>query len=226
MFESPTYRWQKYDVVTTYYWNKYNANRKYSMPLLTDGNPTTRQFSSVSAQIIEGKDAETGLSWSSAVYQPITSVSVDETTGTITGSADYSNRFYSPSYYAPSEYRSPTSYNKTCYFKTGNIWYVGTSIGAKSHSWAGIDLNLYNSEQVTGTTVTYTRGTLVQSDITSNNINNYPSDGKHTDNYWYTKQSKEDHTRGSSLLGTVTSKVETTYPENGYSGGYWYVRTS
>ena len=226
LFESPTYRWQKYDVVTTYYWNKYETSKKYGLPLLTDGNPVNRQVSHVSSQIIEGEDEATGLSWSVAIYQPITSVTVDPDTGKISGNPDYSKRFYSASYYAPSEYKNRASYNDTCYYYGGNIWYIASSVYAKSHSWAGIDLTYHNTEQVTGPTISYMKGYLIESNITSTVVSTYPADGKHTDNYWYIKQSKEDHAKGNNLLGTVTSKIETAYPENGYLSGYWYIRTA
>lgn len=125
-----------------------------------------------------------------------------------------------------------TSYNNTCYFvlPTNRVQQSGYNIYKADSVYYGVKgiTNLYiyyENAKLYKAGYTESAGELVQANVSSTTIS-YPSNAKHTDNYWYTMQSKVDHAKGNNLLGTVTSKVETSYPENGYLSGYWYVRTA
>ena len=219
LFESPTYRWQKYDVVTTYYWNKYQVKVSYGYPLITEEVSSIPEYP---GQWMSGADYRCAL-----CHSLCKTLIIDSDTGKISLSGNVTLAYNSE---GTNPWGYSNQYNGTCYLPSNNndnTCYKGTKCinNAYISPRGTCQLILYDKVKVTGATKTENAGDYITR-VSSTNKSAYPSRGKHTDNYYYIKQSKEDHVKGNSLLGTVTSKIETTYPENGYSGGYWYVRTA
>ena len=216
LYESPTYRWQQYDVITTYYWNKYEVKTVYNDTLISTGGSTDE----VHQYLGDWKDH-----FSITIH---TQYNVNSETGQFTyGDSGRKNLFYNFS-------SGGESYSGTFYFIGGDVENNdarSTQIRVCSYGSVHIeDLSdvycVFAVEDVCRADYDQSAGSLVQQNIASTASSAYPANGIDDDDYWYIRQSKVDRVRGNNLLGTVTSKNETQYPENGYSGGYWYVRTS
>lgn len=206
--------------IDTHYWDKYQTITKYSLPLILDDSSIDYDMINVGGYF-DGEDEE-GRSWGVNSYYPNITAKVDEDTGEITFSSSATVVVYAATLYAPSMYKNKTDYNGTCYCQFGSApKYQATRIGIDYGGWPGGHATFYGAREIIGATENYSRGTLIQQNITSSVSNTYPSNGRHTDRYWYTKSSKIDHAQGA-FIQIVTAKSN-SYPSNGYQSGYYYV---
>ena len=221
LFESPTYRWQRYSITYTYYWNKYSVKITYNRSLVvTDDDPYDINYTVGNLPLHNTRtnrvytdyivDPETGFfTYNQSSYEEIIIKRNSSDTG-------YDREGYDGVCYLIGN--DPTDY----YPSEDKILVANTAYYMTSASDIRI---IYAADYEAEAGYGEGAGDIKQQDITSNTSSAYPSNGKHSDGYWYIKQSKVDRARGN-LIDTVSSKVETQYPENGYLGSYWYVRTS
>ena len=71
----------------------------------------------------------------------------------------------------------------------------------------------------------YSQGSTSYGTVSSATSSAYPTDGRHTDGYWYVSTgSTTTYSKGSTSYGTVTDTDPEAYPTNGrHTDGYWYV---
>ena len=81
-------------------------------------------------------------------------------------------------------------------------------------------LTIYTSEMGD-----YSQGSTSYGTVTDTDPDAYPTDGRHTDGYWYVSTgSTTSYSKGSTSYGTVTDTDPDAYPTDGrHTDGYWYV---
>lgn len=230
LYESPTYRWQKYDVISTYYWDKYTVQVRYGTPIIT--TPTDNRNLQLPSTRYDGTSTSTGESYicytTTRVYKTCT---IDPESGNVSITDNvrlaYNYRGNNPWHY-PDRYSSP------CYSQAQPtdpilFWPDGCIVGDGNRIAKTVSIYSISErpgELITSATKIESKGSLIASGVTSTSVSTYPTNGKHADGYWYHKTARVDRAKGDKLIGTVTSKVSTQYPENGFYGGHWYVQTA
>ena len=72
--------------------------------------------------------------------------------------------------------------------------------------------------------ITYSKGSTSYGTVSSSSSSAYPTNGRHTDGFWYDgRTSSTSYSKGTTSYGTVSSTSRSAYPDNNYSGSYWYV---
>ena len=87
-------------------------------------------------------------------------------------------------------------------------------------------LVVYSQTARIAQSTTYSKGSTSYGTVTSTTSSTYPSNGRSSsDGYWYVSAGSTTETLNEkgTLYNTVVADYG-TYPENGKSGSYWYVR--
>lgn len=165
-----------YDLgVPVYTWKKYGVNE-------TEGAPYTQT-----------KSSEGTIATSYAYYWVANSFSFDTSTGkyTLTSPSLKARSYIKTSSYkyfqmgtsSGSSYTSP--YSAKNYMRQTT---KSTSPSLATNATTGEQIYMTTGYQYTATpSIIYSQGTYIE-DVTSTNASAYPTNGKHTDGYWYVKQ--------------------------------------
>lgn len=202
-----------------YHWQQYSADKYY---------PGTLKYENQ----INAVDGDTSYSniyytFSAYVYR---NVSINQTTGQITLSnrmdcsvaGSESKMFYGPSGGREYDLYFPSPDKLSWAYADGQAGLTLASCYACKSLTVRANLSRASVvAQNVSAIADYRKGTLLNPDVTSTNIYQYPSDGR-VESYWYVKTSTVTETYGN-YIEQVYSYNPSAYPNNGKVGSYWYV---
>lgn len=204
------YKWNKYNLNITYQWNKWNSTTEWQ-------GYVTQQSGSIRSANSATPAGNLKMSTTMPKAVSVNTFQQPVSTFTYTGSNVTSTQTVPPYAYIPSYYygtdSNPTSpipiitnivQMLLCYeeWESRVPWYI-LAYGTQCYA---------NSVNVRGNT---SYGTVTSTVSTA-----YPNPGKHTDGYWY--ESRQTlYSKGSSN-GIVESTNSGAYPNNSWSGSFWY----
>lgn len=217
------YTWTKYNVLSAYYWNKYDIGSDISTSLTSnvsdygefyDGTVYLTIASSIS---VEKSGNHLYVTLNNPTYQSLTIDNSSTAGGTFSTAGKYWT--YSTDGFSATVTNyigSSESTDLTVCYSTGNVKLV---YDENVECWT-----LRGKTHNVIATVVQVAGPTSYGIVSSNSSNTYPYSGV-SGSYFYEYSHNEVTGPGSTSYGNVTSYAMNMYPKNGiHSDGYWYVK--